>query len=78
MSVSLHISGTIHNVIMMCGAHVQNDDISSKFFNFSKYQFYYVLLYVSGTVDHIIEILIMISPGVFLHLFICLMQHCKY
>ena len=33
------------------------------------YQFQSVLLYISGTVDHIIEILIMISPGVFLCIF---------
>ena len=33
------------------------------------YQFQYVMLYISGTVDHIIEILIMISTGVFLYFF---------
>ena len=32
-------------------------------------QFQFVLLCVSGTVDHIIEILIMISTGVFLYFF---------
>ena len=37
----------------------------------------FVLLYISGTVDHIIEILIMISTGVFLYFFLK-MQHCKY
>ena len=33
------------------------------------YRFQYVLLYILGTVDHIIEILIMISTGVFLYFF---------
>ena len=33
------------------------------------YQYQYVLLYISGTADHIIEILIMISTGVFLYVF---------
>ena len=33
------------------------------------YRFQYVLLYILGTVDHIIEILIMISTGVFLYYF---------
>ena len=33
------------------------------------YQFQFVLLYISGTVDCIIEILIMISTGVFSHFF---------
>ena len=33
-------------------------------------QFQYALLYISGTVDHIIEILIMISAGVFLYFFL--------
>ena len=33
------------------------------------YQFQYVLLYISGTVDHIMKILIMISIGVFLSIF---------
>ena len=33
------------------------------------YQFQYVLLCISGTVDHIIKILIMISTGVFLYFF---------
>ena len=32
------------------------------------YQFQYVFLYISGTVDHIIEILITISTGIFLYL----------
>ena len=34
------------------------------------YQFQYVLLYISGTVDHTIEILIMISTGIFLYFFL--------
>ena len=41
------------------------------------YQFQYVLLYISGTLDHIIEILIMIFTGIFLFLK-KKMQHCKY
>ena len=32
-------------------------------------QFQYVLLYISGTVDHIIKILIMISTGAFIYFF---------
>ena len=35
----------------------------------SNYQFQYVLLYISGTVDLIIKILIVISTGVFLYIF---------
>ena len=34
------------------------------------HQFQYVLLYISGTVDHIIEIFIMTSTGIFLYLFL--------
>ena len=41
------------------------------------HQFQYVMLYISGTVDHIIEILIMISAGVFLYLF-KKMQHASF
>ena len=40
------------------------------------YQFQYVLLYISGTVDHIVKILIVISTGVFLYFFEN--QHGKY
>ena len=40
------------------------------------YQFQYVLLYISATVDHIIKILIMIFTGVFI--FFKKMQHCQY
>ena len=37
LSVSLHISGTIHHMIVIFDAHVKNDDISSIFFHFSKF-----------------------------------------
>ena len=45
----------------------------------TNYQFQFVLLYISGTVDHIIRILIMISTGVFLYFsFFLKMQLFKY
>ena len=34
------------------------------------HQFQFVLLYISGMVDHVIEILIMISTGVFHYFFL--------
>ena len=42
------------------------------------YQFQYILLYIFWTLDHIIDILIMISTGVFLYFFQKKMQHCVY
>ena len=36
LSVSLHISGTIHHMVVICGTQVQNDDIFSNFFHFFK------------------------------------------
>ena len=33
-SVAYHISGTIHHLIIICGTHVLNDDISMQFFSF--------------------------------------------
>ena len=36
MSVALHISGTIHNMIVICGTQVENDDISRHCFHFVK------------------------------------------
>ena len=40
LSIMLHISGTIHYMIVIYGRHVQNDDISRHFFfNFSKFWF---------------------------------------
>ena len=36
LSVSLCISGTIHHMMVIFGTHVQNDDISGKFFSFFK------------------------------------------
>ena len=69
MSVSLRISGTVPHMIMVFGTHLQNDDISSIFFFFFhffkilmnekktyNYQFQFVTLYISGTVNHIIKI----------------------
>ena len=57
-------------MIMVFGTHLQNDDISSIFFFFFfhffkilmnekktyNYQFQFVTLYISGTVNHIIKI----------------------
>ena len=80
LSVSLRISGTVHHMIGIFGGGggggggrgglkgkkmTEND------------QFQSALLYISGTVDHVIEILIMVSPGVFLCIF-KKMQFCKY
>ena len=45
MSVVFHISGSIHHVIVIFGAHVSNDDISRYFFYFSKIL---IFLVVSG------------------------------
>ena len=39
LSVSLRISGTVHHMIVIFGAHVLNDDVSRKFFHFSKFWF---------------------------------------
>ena len=41
----VHISGTIHHMIVIFGAHVWNDDISSKYFHFSKF---WVLRFLGG------------------------------
>ena len=38
-SVAFSISWTVHHMILTFGAHVQNDDTSSKFFHFSKFWF---------------------------------------
>ena len=36
LSVTLHISGTIHHVIVICGTHVWKDNISRLFLHFFK------------------------------------------
>ena len=33
-SIMHHISGTVHHVVIIFGTHVQNDDISRRFFHF--------------------------------------------
>ena len=37
LSVSFRISGIVHDMIVIFGAHVENDDVSSKFFHFAKF-----------------------------------------
>ena len=44
-SVALHISGTIHHIIVICGTHLQNDNISRCFLHFFKNV---ILVIVSG------------------------------
>ena len=39
-TLSLCISGTVHHVIVIFGTHVYNDNISRKFFHFSKFWFW--------------------------------------
>ena len=84
VSVSLRISGTVHDcnfLVHMCKS------FSSKVFHFFKiliygvfrgvkgqkitqnYQFQYIMLYISGPVGYIIKTLIMISTGAFLFFF---------
>ena len=41
LSIMLHISGTIHYMIVIYGRHVQNDDISRHFF----FQFFKILIF---------------------------------
>ena len=39
MSVELHISGSIHHMIVVYGTHMENANISRNFFSFSKFDF---------------------------------------
>ena len=43
LSFVLHISGTIHHMIIICGTHVYNDNISSCFFQFFKVLIFQVI-----------------------------------
>ena len=42
-SVLYNFSGTVHHLIIIFGTHVQNDDISSCFFDFLKFSFFRLL-----------------------------------
>ena len=48
MSAVLHISRNIHHMIFICGAHVQNDNISRQFFHFFKILIFQVVRGVKG------------------------------
>ena len=48
LSVLLHISGTIHHVMVIYGTHVYNDNISRIFFHFSKLWYLESLGWVKG------------------------------
>ena len=48
VSVTLHISRTIHHMIFICGAQVWNDNISRRFFHFFKVLIFWVVTGVKG------------------------------
>ena len=48
LSITLHISETIHNMIFRYGTHVQSDNISRHYFHFFKILIFWVLREVKG------------------------------
>ena len=74
MSVSLHISGTVHHMIVIFGTRVKWWYLQ-QFFSFFKILIFWVFYWSKrvrnhlklAIVDHIYEILIMKSTGVFLN-----------
>ena len=78
VSQELYITG-LWFLVNMCKMMIS----PANFFVFQNFDFWGFYggkraIYISGTVDHIIKILIMISTSVFLSLFFFLIQHCKH